>query len=317
MFYNKKMNSKPFLKWAGGKSQLLNEIEKYFPPEIFEGRIYKYFEPFVGGGAVFFHISNNFSINESFICDINQELILTYKIIRDFIDDLIEQLEILQIKFIDLSSEDRKLYYYHLRKIFNENIENIDFEKINSKSINRAAQTIFLNHTCYNGLFRVNQAGEFNVPYGCYKNPKILDKTNLLNVSLSLQNTRIELGDFSTFTDLIDKNSFVYFDPPYIPISKSANFTSYSSKSFNRLDQLRLAKYSQFLNSIGTKVMLSNSDPTNIKVYQNNLFNDFDTFFENEFIRYGFNIKKVKARRNINCDGNLRGKISELIIINY
>ena len=174
-----------------------------------------------------------------------------------------------------------------------------------------------MNHTCYNGLFRVNQAGEFNVPYGCYKNPKILDKTNLLNVSLSLQNTRIELGDFSTYTDLIDKNSFVYFDPPYIPISKSANFTSYSSKSFNRLDQLRLAKYSQFLNSIGTKVMLSNSDPTNIKVYQNNLFNDFDIFFENEYIKYGFNIKKVKARRNINCDGNLRGKISELIITNY
>lgn len=311
------MIAKPVLKWAGGKTQLLNAIEENLPIELTAGKIKKYFEPFIGGGAVFFHLSQKYNFSESFISDINPELILVYKTIKNMPYQLIDALTNLQNIYISRDKSFRDDFFYKIREDFNKFISQNTYEGKNDDSINRAAQVIFLNRTCYNGLFRVNSKGEFNVPHGRYKNPKICDKENILEVSRVLLNTTIVQGDFESFTEKIDKSSFVYFDPPYRPLSESSSFTSYSSNGFNENEQLRLVKYFRFLNKREAKLMLSNSDPSNIDKNESDFDKNYFEFFQKEFLDFGFEIIQVDARRNINSKGNSRGVIKELLIKNY
>ena len=286
---------KPFLKWAGGKGQLLSEIEKYYP--FADGKITKYAEPFVGGGAVLFDILSKYDLNEVYISDINAELANTYRIIRDDIDKLIAMLTVMQNEFVPTDTELRKAYYLTKRERFND--ETINIEK--------AALMIFLNKTCFNGLFRVNKKGLFNVPMGSYKNPMICDEDNLCAVSEKLQNVTIVCGDYRKSADFIDENTFVYFDPPYRPITDTASFTAYTENLFNDEEQIELAQFVDDMHQRGAKVVISNSDPKN--------FNKEDDFFDNIYSSH--RIKRVEATRMINCNSEARGKIKELLISNY
>ena len=243
LFKEDNIDAKPFLKWAGGKSKLISEIEKRFPKNIKEsGKIKRYFEPFIGGGALFFYLMSNYDIKESFIFDINSELIVVYKTIQNNPKELINLLSEIKDDFIPKEHDDRKEIYLNIRKSFNENLHNFDFENYSSEFVERAAQIIFMNKTCFNGLFRVNKKGEFNVPFGRYKNPKIFDENNLLCVSKVLKNTNIINASFLESEQLIDDNSLVYLDPPYRPLSKSSSFTSYSKFDFNDGDQIELSE---------------------------------------------------------------------------
>lgn len=298
---NSQKKVKPFLKWAGGKGQLLSEIEKYYPFK--SGKITKYAEPFVGGGAVLFDVLNKYELEAIYISDINAELINTYCIIRDSIDELINLLMIMQNEFMPINTDERKIYYLAKRKRFND-------LKVNSgKNINieKAALMIFLNKTCFNGLFRVNKKGLFNVPMGSYKNPIICDEGNLRAISKKLQNVVIVCGDYKKSASFIDNSTFVYFDPPYRPITDTASFTAYTKNPFNDKEQIELAKFVDTLHKTGAKIVVSNSDPKN--------FNADDDFFDNIYSAY--KIKHVEAARMINCNSDARGKISELLISNF
>ena len=301
--YNKKEEKtiKPFLKWAGGKGQLLREIEKYYPFE--NSIIKKYAEPFLGGGAVLFDILSKYDLEEVYISDINSELINTYRIIRDDIDGLVSILEVMQNEFIEKDTVERKSYYISKRALFN------DLKITEDKTINieKAALMIFLNKTCFNGLFRVNKKGMFNVHMGSYKNPMICDEKNLRAVSERLQQVDIVCGDYRKSSEFIDKNTFVYFDPPYRPITGTANFTAYTENAFNDKEQIELAKFVDSMNRKGAKIVISNSDPKNSNID--------DDFFDNIYSAY--NIRRVEATRMINCNSNSRGKIKELLISNF
>jgi DNA adenine methylase len=304
--------AKPFLKWAGGKAQLVNTLVTFFPPEIESGRIKKYAEPFVGGGALFFLIAQGeFGIKQFYISDINYELILAYKTIKENVKELISELKALENEFYSKDKSLQKEFFLKQRRKFNEALSSIDYDKFSYEWVLRTAEIIFLNRTCFNGLFRVNSKGEFNVPFGDYKNPKICDEKNLRAVSAILQSTIIECGDFTTSEKFIDKETFVYFDPPYRPISKTASFTSYSKKDFGEKEQVKLADYFRSMDLIGAKLMLSNSDPKNEKPEDNY----FDNLYKHEDGK--FFIQRVDASRNINSIGAKRGKIKELVITNY
>lgn len=292
---------KPFLKWAGGKGQLLSEIEKYYPFE--EGRITKYAEPFVGGGAVLFDILSKYNLEEVYISDINAELINTYRIIRDNIEELIEMLTTMQNEFTSMDTENRKVYYLANRDRFNDLKVNSD-ESIN---IEKAALMIFLNKTCFNGLFRVNKKGLFNVPMGSYKNPMICDEENLYSVSKKLQEVMIVCGDYRESADFIDEDTFVYIDPPYRPLTATASFTAYTENLFSDNEQIELARFVDDSHRKGAKVVISNSDPKNS--------NTEDDFFDNIYSSH--RIKRVEATRMINCNSEARGKIKELLISNF
>ena len=292
---------KPFLKWAGGKGQLLKEIERYYPFD--SGKITKYAEPFVGGGAVLFDILSKYDLEQIYISDINAELINTYRIIRDDIDALIKMLYGMKNEFISLDADARKEYYMKQRERFNDLKVNAN-ESIN---IEKAALMIFLNKTCFNGLFRVNKKGLFNVPMGSYKNPMICDEANLRAVSEKLQNVTIVCGDYRESADFIDENTFVYFDPPYRPITDTASFTAYTENLFNDEEQIELARFVDKMHKKGAKVVISNSDPKNS--------NTEDDFFDNIYSAH--KIKRVEATRMINCNSEARGKIKELLISNF
>lgn len=299
--------AKPFLKWAGGKTQLIPEIEKRLPVELKEGKIDRYIEPFVGSGAVLFHLIQNYNIKEAFIYDINPELTLVYEVIKNDVDALVGLLEIKEKEFISLDKESRKKYYYQQREYFNEALENFNFSEYGEAKIVRASEFIFLNKTCFNGLFRVNKSGRFNVPMGDYKNPTICNKENLLAVNKVLQKVVITNGGYKESRSIVTPTSFTYFDPPYRPLNASSSFTSYSKFDFRDEDQIELGNYFEELHKMGASLMLSNSDPQNI--------NPDDKFFEEIF--EGFSIEKVSARRNINSKSSSRGQISELLITNY
>lgn len=292
---------KPFLKWAGGKGQLLSEIEQYYPFE--DGMITKYAEPFVGGGAVLFDILSKYDLDEVYISDINAELINTYCIIKNNIDNLVEILKEMQNEFISSDTDYRKEYYLAKRERFNDLKVNGD-ANIN---LEKAALMIFLNKTCFNGLFRVNKKGLFNVPMGAYKNPLICDEDNLRAVSEALQNVTIVCGDYKDSAAFIDDNTFVYFDPPYRPITETASFTAYTENLFNDEEQIELAKFVDNMHRKGAKIVISNSDPKNS--------NAEDDFFENIYSSH--KIKRVEANRMINCNSEARGKIKELLISNF
>ncbi|MDY5731373.1 MAG: DNA adenine methylase [Eubacteriales bacterium] len=298
---NDEKKVKPFLKWAGGKGQLIAEIEKYYP--FSDGKITKYAEPFVGGGAVLFDILGKYDLEEIYISDINAELINTYRIIRDDIDELLSILKVMQSEFVPLDIEHRKAYYLCKREKFNDLKVNGD-ESIN---IEKAALMIFLNKTCFNGLFRVNKKGLFNVPMGSYKNPLICDELNLRAVSKKLQKVTIVCDDYRKSADFIDDKTFVYFDPPYRPITDTASFTAYTENLFNDDEQMKLAKFVDEMHRKGAKVAISNSDPKNS--------NTDDDFFDNIYSSH--KIKRVEATRMINCNSEARGKIKELLISNF
>lgn len=296
-----KDKAKPFLKWAGGKGQLLSEIEKYYP---FENKnITKYAEPFVGGGAVLFDILSKFNLEEVYISDINEELVNTYRIIKNNINGLLCLLKQMQNEFIPLDVDKRKYYYLTKRTRFNDLKLNGD-ESINTE---KAALMIFLNKTCFNGLFRVNRKGLFNVPMGSYKHPMICDEANLRAVSEKLQRVKIVCGDYQQSENFIDKKTFVYFDPPYRPLNDTANFTAYTENLFSDKEQIELARFVGKLNEKGAKVVVSNSDPKN--------YNIEDDFFDKIYAAH--KIKRVEANRMINCNGEARGKIKELLIANF
>ncbi|MBF2066205.1 MAG: DNA adenine methylase [Calothrix sp. C42_A2020_038] len=302
--------AKPFLKWAGGKGQLLEQISSYFPQSLPNGSIKRYVEPFVGGGAMFFYLASSCyqsSINEFFIYDINPELILAYKTIKKDVYALIDALLKIQAKYWSLSDIEKTKYFYYIRNLFNSQRKNIDFNVFSSNWVERAAQIIFLNRSCFNGLFRVNSKGDFNVPCGKYKKPLICNADNLKVISLVLQKTHIELGDFTKCKEFVDGETFVYFDPPYRPISSTANFTGYSQNIWHDSEQFRLRDFFDELHLRGAQLLLSNSDPKNENIN--------DNFFEDAYSTY--RIERVRAARKINCNASKRGQINELLIMNY
>ncbi len=300
--------AKPFLKWAGGKSQLIPELSSRLPKNIINTEvIVSYIEPFVGGGAIFFYLKSRFQINNSYLFDINKELIVGYKVLQNDPKELINHLKNLEIEYTSKNEEERKFFYYTIRDRYNSQVNSFDYINYNTGWIERASHMIFLNRTCFNGLFRQNRNGEFNVPHGRYKNPKICDKENIRKVNHALKNTEIICGDFSESSKYINNNSLVYFDPPYRPLTKTSSFTSYSKEDFTDNDQVRLSEFYKELDKKGARLILSNSDPKNE--------DPKDDFFDNLY--KGFTIERVNAKRIINCDPNKRGEIKELIIRNY
>lgn len=303
-----KKQAKPFLKWAGGKSQLLPQFEDLYPTELKQGKIKRYIEPFIGGGAMFFYMAQKYKISSAYLYDINSELILTYKVVQKDPEKLIGQLGELSQNYKTLTEDKRKSFYYKIRDQYNLQRSQINFKHYSTNWISRASMMIFLNRTCFNGLFRLNSKGGFNVPHGRYKNPRILNKENIIAVSQLLQIAEIEIGDFKVCESVVTPTSFVYFDPPYRPISKTASFTSYSTFDFDDQQQIRLANFFRHLDdSNKVKMMLSNSDPKNE--------NSHDNFFENLY--KGFRINRVSANRMINSNAHKRGRINELVITNY
>lgn len=272
---------KPFVKWAGGKSQLLNDIRAKYPEKID-----KYCEPFVGGGAVLLDVLANCRPKEVLINDINAELANTYSQIKNSVDELIEMLSEMQETFWAKNDNDRKVMYLAKRERFNDLKVNGD-EQIN---LEKAALFIFLNKTCFNGLYRVNRKGLFNVPIGSYKKPPICDAENLRLISGLLKNVQIKCGDYSKCADFIDENTFVYIDPPYRPLTATASFTSYSENEFGDKQQIELGKFVDEISAKGAKVLISNSDPKNS--------DESDSFFDDLYSSY--TIVRVSAKRMIN-----------------
>ena len=294
--------AKPFLKWAGGKRQLIPIIEKYLPPN-FE-KCTTYIEPFIGGGALLFHLLEKYKFENVHISDINPELILCYRQLKTSVEKVISYHESLIQQFPN-DTESRSAYFYNIRDLWNSDL---DIQSMNEEQrCLRVARTLFMNKTCFNGLFRLNRAGKFNVPTGKYKNPSFESADNLRSVSKVLQNVTIHLGNYSESLDWTDKNTFIYFDPPYRPLSETSSFVSYSKGDFNDEDQKELAKFTKKLDSLGIKFMLSNSDPKNT--------NENDDFFDELY--YGFEIQRIFANRAINSKADRRGKLTEILVTNY
>lgn len=304
--YNNSLKPHPVLKWAGGKNQLLPEIRKQYPHQLQQGKITTYIEPFFGGGAVFFDIYSNFEIEKFYLFDKNPDLIILYKVIQNDIDNLVEQLSILEAEYLNLDTEKRKIFYYQVRDDYNTFDKKADANNYKKEWVKRAAYTIFLNKTCFNGLYRVNSKGHFNVPMGRYKNPKILNKDNLLAVHKAFSFAKIKHTDFAEVINYADNSTFIYYDPPYRPISETANFNAYSSLEFNDDEQQRLRDIFVKMSNQGALQMLSNSDPTNY----------IDDPFFDELYR-DFNISRILASRMINSKGSKRGKIREILVTNY
>jgi DNA adenine methylase len=299
MRYDKKrIELKPFVKWVGGKGQLVSEIEKYIPTT--NGNITKYCEPMVGGGALLFDILAKYDYDEIYISDSNAELINSYNVIKNDVQTLIDKLSEMELTFLPMNENGRKYYFYAARDKFNA------LQLAENTAVEKAALFIFLNKTCFNGLYRVNKKGQFNVPMGAYKNPTICDEDNLRNIAEALQNVQIVCGDYTLARDFIDEHTFVYIDPPYRPISETSAFTSYTAEVFDDKEQIRLAKFIDEINNTGARIVLSNSDPKNV--------NPDDDFFEDLYREYFVN--KVEANRMINSKAESRGKIKELLICN-
>ena len=293
----KSTNAKPFIKWAGGKCQLLEEIELSLPKNLHKYKEITYIEPFVGGGAVLFWILQKYpNITRAIINDINSELICTYRIIRNNIKDLILQLEVLQKEYLSLDTEKRKEYYLSRRTEYNSK---------QVSDVRLAALFIFLNKTCFNGLYRVNSKGMFNVPHGKYENPRICDKENLQAVSALLQKVDILCGDFSITEKYAGESTIFYLDPPYKPISATSSFTSYSKEGFSDTEQIRLRDFCTRISRMKSFFIASNSDA---KEEAEKSF--FDRIYST------FNIKRVSARRFINANPLKRSSVSEILISN-
>ena len=293
---------RPFVKWAGGKGSLIPQLNNFYPYELRNGIIETYIEPFVGGGAVLIDILQKYDVEQAYAFDINIDLINCYNIIKNNVEELITNLRQMETEYLQLEQEERKNYFYNKRDEYN----NYRLKE-NEQNVLRAAQFIYLNRTCFNGLYRVNKEGKFNVPVGNYKNPTICDEENLKNLSELIQNVQFQYGDYRRSMEYVTENTFVYFDPPYRPLNVTSGFTSYTKEDFNDDNQRELATFYRELNGRNAKLMLSNSNPKNT--------NQEDTFFDN--IYQGFNIDEIYASRMINANSNGRGKISEILVTNY
>jgi DNA adenine methylase len=269
-----------FLKWAGGKLQLIEQFENLFPRKF-----RNYYEPFIGSGAVFFYVKSKLKPNKVILSDTNEDLINCFVIVRDKPSELVELL-------LNHRKKHSKEYYYAVRSIESNRLDSVD----------RAARLIYLNKTCYNGLYRVNSKGQFNVPYGDYESPSIFDKSTLFQASQLLQGVHLQVMTFEKVLDFARKDDFVYFDPPYIPLSKTSSFTRYSKSDFSMKEQKQLSEVFEALDSRGCFVMLSNSD---------------QALTRELYRHYKKNTVVVRAKRMINSVGSKRGAINELIVTNY
>jgi len=307
--YQKKYQiPRPFLKWAGGKTQLLMELERRLPKTTQEDRVIKnYVEPFVGGGALFFFLTTNYNVKNSLLIDINPELLMAYKVIQKDHHNLIKILADLEFEHLRKNEEDRKTNFYNIRQEYNRQLTVIGHEKYSMEWIQRTAFLIFLNKTCFNGLFRLNSKGEFNVPFGKYKNPAICDEANINAVHQALKKTKLLCAGFTEAQEYIDDDTLVYLDPPYRPINSTSHFTGYSREGFSDDDQRKLADFYRKMDKNGAYLILSNSDPKNHDLN--------DNFFDELYS--GYNIERVPAKRNINSNTSRRGEIMELIIRNF
>ncbi len=295
------------MKYVGGKTQLLKQFEQLYPQRLKEGKVTKYFELFLGGGAVFFDVIQKYPIEQAFLNDINQDLILAYQVIKNQPNNLIELLHDLSTKYQQSNTEQQKDIFYLIRDEYNRQKNNFNYNCRAKDSLKRVSWLLFLNKTCFNGLYRTNQKGQFNVPFGKYKNPQICDRDNILSVARILEDVKLISGNYDRLDGFIDRDSFVYLDPPYRPIAKTSSFTSYTQSSFNDRDQLELSKYCHYLTHKGAKVMISNSNPHNT--------DSADNFFY--YLYDGYRINEVFASRMVNSDATKRGKITELVITNY
>lgn len=269
--------AKPIIKWVGGKRQLIEQIKKYMPKKF-----NNYFEPFIGGGALFFELNKENSV----INDFNPELTNMYEIIKTNPYDLIKDLK---------KHKNTESYYYKMRELD----RNSSYEKLSK--VEKASRLIFLNRTGFNGLYRVNSKGQNNVPFGKYSNPLIVDEENILSCHKGLQTTAILTGDFENIKAYIKQGDFIYLDPPYVPVSDTANFTSYTSQGFDSNMQIRLKEFCDYINSIGTYFMMSNSYTEVIL----ELYKDYT-------------IKIVEANRALNCKASERkNKVKEVLVFNY
>ena len=293
---------KPILKWAGGKTQLLSDISHAYP-DGFGDTIRRYAEPFVGGGAVLFDILSKYELDEVYISDVNAELINMYLVVRDHVDELVEVLQTYQAEYLALDKDGRKEYYYARRDEFNSLIATGE-----SKSgVKSAALFIFLNRTCFNGLYRANKSGFFNVPKGDQAHPLICNEENLRAVSAALANVQIVCGDYSKSKAFIDKHTLVYLDPPYRPLKGRDSFISYTETEFDDSCQRALAGFIEEMDARGAYIILSNSDPKNV--------DPEDEFFDDMFADY--DIQRIYAKRKINSIAENRGYITELLIKNF
>ena len=293
--------AKPFLKWAGGKGQLLNQLGEYLPQQISE-EPFTYIEPFVGGGAMLFYMLQHFcNIRKAVINDVNEDLILTYRIIKDDVEALITNLDKYEKDYLAITDQEgRSQIFYEVRERYNQHL---------GDSIERASQLIFLNKTCFNGLYRVNRRGQFNVPFGKYAHPTICNAKLLRADSLLLQSAQVVIsqGDYAQTVQHIDSLTFVYLDPPYRPLDATSSFTAYAKGDFNDDDQRALAAFCHQLSERGCFWMESNADCS--------AKNPNDTFFEDLYADY--KIERVYASRFINANPEKRGKLTELLIKNY
>lgn len=298
-----KISAKPFIKWAGGKGQLLTQLDGHLP-QILSEREFTYIEPFVGGGAMLFHMLQKYpQIQRVVINDINPYLTTAYCVIKQEPEELIERLSVLEREYFALESEEaKKAFFLGVREIFNE--DDLD-------AVNRTKYLMFLNRTCFNGLYRVNSRGKFNVPFGRNLNPTICNAETIKADSelLNRVDAVILNGDFEQTVNYFNANglNFFYFDPPYRPLSTTSSFNSYAREEFNDAEQLRLRDYCQMLNDMGALWMLSNADCS--------AKNPEDLFFEDAYRH--FNINRVYASRSINANPKKRGKLTELLVSNY
>ena len=290
--------ARPFIKWVGGKTQLLDDIKKTLPRDLSRRDEMTYVEPFVGGGAVLFWILQEYpNITRAVINDINAELICTYRVIKYDVENLILKLSRLHNEYSPLNEVDRKKYFLAQRERFNER---------DTSEVEIAALFIFLNRTCFNGLYRVNSKGKFNVPHGRYANPKICDEETLRADSAVLQRVEILCGDFAQTGKYAHDNVLFYFDPPYRPLTDTSAFTSYAKEGFDDAEQIRLRDFCDIIAKQKSLFVASNSDPLNV--------DNEDDFFDHLYKM--FSIKRVSAARVINSKGNGRGTISEIMISN-
>ena len=300
------VKNKPFLKWAGGKTQLLSVLEENLPENIKRSKTFEtYVEPFVGAGAFFIYLASNYEFDRIIINDLNYKLINVYKVIKSNCEELIDKLSKMREEYLQYDEEQQKEMYLKVRDEFN-NWESVD-------KVKQAANFIFINKTCFNGLYRENQKGGYNVPWGQQKNPSMYDEEQIRSMSKLLnkkENGREKIvilnGDYRKVQDYIDDKALVYIDPPYRPVTKGG-FNSYNKSGFNDDAQRELSEFYRDINSKGAKVMLSNSDPKNL--------DDNDEFFDNLY--EGFNIQRVSASRMINSNGKGRGNITEILVRNY
>lgn len=290
--------AKPFLKWAGGKTQLLDQIVARLPKE-FSSNPFIFIEPFVGGGALLFHLLDRFpKIEKVIINDLNEDLITTYETIKNDVSKLIVRLEEIEKAYYEVhdNKELSSNFYYSIREKFNRR---------NSNDVNQSAYFIFLNRTCFNGLYRVNKSNKFNVPKGDYKNPRICDSQNLRLVSKALQKVQINCGDYFELLKDVEEGTFIYLDPPYKPLSKTSNFNHYTNVAFDDLEQSRLLKFCESITTKGAFWIQSNS---------NHMDESGQSYFKELYSE--FQVDVVSAKRMINTYDSNKKHINEVLIYN-